>query len=151
MLCYISHEVCLCCPPPLPLPCTCTDTALDPNPTSPPTDTHESESLSPSPCSLITHTWFCTYMYIDHCVCVCGGEGGGGFLLYVGSVDTLNAVKCASVCHGCDSLLCYNEMLMSSLPNNTCSVQKVLNPIHPIAPVWAQRIPIRLWDFIWRV
>ncbi len=24
------------------------------------------------------------------------------------------------------------------------------NTIHPIAPIWAQRIPISLWEFIWR-
>ncbi len=36
---------------------------------------------------------------------------------------------------------CFNP-----LPIRTCMV----NPIHPIAPVWAQRIPISIWVFIWR-
>ncbi len=53
---------------------------------------------------------------------------------------------------GCIGLIQLLQIFVSLVLHICKSVYRrtTFNPIHPVAPVRAQRIPISLWDFIWR-
>ncbi len=61
-------------------------------------------------------------------------------------------------CVGWDSYRCtmgitctHHKPLLHHREHTSLECPRNINPMHPIAPVWAQRLPISLWDFYMEV